>query len=169
MTIGRSAIRLLLLAIGLGLTASLGIAVWFSTPQPAAGVPTGRSSAGSVGVALATGPPAGTSAKQLPTITASGSSAGFDVSVQLNRTGVAPNFSARLDIRLSTEATPASAPTASAVLTGSRVRKLVPLSMVGAGHWISGPFAIASGRYTLSSRFDRSGGPVTVPVTLVLP
>ena len=98
-----------------------------------------------------------------------GSSAGYDAKVQITRTGAGPRTLTSLDILLSTQATPASAPSAEAQLVGAdHVRHDVPLTIVGAGRWTSQGFTIAAGRYTLTTRFDRSGAPIIIAVTIVL-
>lgn len=103
----------------------------------------------------------------MTTTTAHGSSDGYDATVQITQTGAGAGALTGLEIALTTEATPASAPTSEAQLTGTdNVARDVPLTLIGAGRWNSQPLTIAPGRYTLTTRFDRQGHPVTIPVTI---
>lgn len=159
----RNAVRRLLPVLGLCVIVVLGVAIWSSTtgsrPDSPTPTPAPRSAA-----ATASGVP-----NQVRTISARGSSAGYDATVQITRTDVGATTVTTLDIVLTTQATPASAPTAEAQLTGpDRVRHNVALTIIGPGHWRSKQFAIAAGRYTLTSRFDRRGRPVIIPVNVVL-
>jgi hypothetical protein len=85
------------------------------------------------------------------------------------RTGAAARGVTSLDVVLTTEDEPASAPSAEVELTGrDGVKRRVPLTIVGAGHWVSGTFEIGAGQYHLVARFHRKGATVAVPMTIVL-
>lgn len=158
----RNAVRRLLPVLAVGLVAMLGFAIWSSTvkPRTQSPAPTGLNSA----------PPAAADvANQVRKITAHGSRDGYVVAAEVTRTDVGSSTLTALDIRLSTEDTPASAPTAEAELVGvDHKSHNVALIIIGPGHWTSHQFAIPAGRYTLTSRFHRGGGPVSIPVTIVL-
>jgi hypothetical protein len=100
-------------------------------------------------------------------ITASGSAAGYDVTLRLLPLD---GGTSRLEVSLSTEATPASAPTAQAELRGRQGSpKPVPLTIVGAGRWQSAPLRVEPDSYVVTARFDRQTGPVSVPIALEVP
>jgi hypothetical protein len=155
------AVRLLLPVLGVIVIAALGFAILSSAPKPRAGTP--RIGPRSESAA------AGTVTDQVRTSTVHGSSAGYDAAVQITRTDVGSSTVTTLNIVLTTQATPASAPSAEARLVApDHVGHDIALTIVAAGRWISKQFAIAPGRYTLTVRFDRKGAPVTVQMPVVL-
>jgi hypothetical protein len=159
----------MLAILGVGVIVTLGFAVWSSTARPRAASPPGASPPGASGTGPA--PTAGTGAvgDQVRTSTAHGSHAGYDASVQVTSTDVGATTVTTFDVVLTTQSTPASAPTATAQLIGaSRVRHDVALTIVGAGHWTSRQLTIAAGHYTLTARFDRKGTPVAISMSVVL-
>ncbi|MCU1659862.1 MAG: hypothetical protein JWO57_4518 [Pseudonocardiales bacterium] len=161
-----SATRVLLAILGVGIIATLGFAIWSSTGRPRADSSPSASRSG-VATSAATG--TGGIGNQVRTSTAHGSHAGYDATVQVTRTDVGATTVTTLDVVLTTQATPASAPTAAAQLIGADdVKHDVALTIVGAGHWTSKQVTIAAGRYTLSARFDRRGAAVLIPMTVVL-
>jgi hypothetical protein len=143
----------------------LGLAIWSSTGKPPSHPPT--SAVGSFADPTAAAPTAENPTALVKTSTGHGSSAGYDAAVQITQTGVGVGAVTVLEVALTTEATPASAPTAEATLTGpDRVAQDVPLTLIGAGRWSSQQLTIPAGRYTLTTRFDRKGHPLTIPVTI---
>jgi hypothetical protein len=162
--VGSNVARLLLAGLGVFTTLLLGLAIWSSTGKPLTQRPPSTdNSAADPALATAT---AGNAAL-LKTSTAHGSGAGYDAAVQITQTGTGAGALTLLEVALTTEATPASAPTAGAQLIGSdRRARDVPLSLIGAGRWSSRQLAIPPGRYTLTTRFDRKGRPLTIPVTI---
>jgi hypothetical protein len=158
----------LLPAFGVLTVALLGVAIWTSTGAPGTpGPPTGFSTPAERTLAISV--PANSAG--LVISTAHGSNAGYEATIKVIRTGAADgvgnNAAIRLEVSLSTEATPASAPTAVSRLTGSdRVGREVSLTLIGPGHWSSQQLTIAPGRYSVTTRFDRQGRPVTIPVTI---
>jgi len=103
------------------------------------------------------------------TADARGSLEGYDASVHLIPTGVGTDHRIVLEVDLSVEATPASAPTASAQLRGPNGRlQAITLTITGAGRWRSHVLTIPAGRYTLSTRFDRQGHPLTIPIAITV-
>ena len=159
-TARRGALWLVLPMVGLALVAVLGVVIWVSPHR----APTPESS----GSAALGGAPGG-SGGSVRTSSAKGSHAGYDATVESTRTEIGSATLTTLDVFLSTEGEPASAPTASAVLTGRDAKKhVVALSIVGSGHWISGQLRIAPGRYHVTARFNRQGKPVIIPMTISL-
>jgi hypothetical protein len=160
-TTSHTAVRLALAMLGVTMVALLGVAIWASTKGPT-----------SASHKIATGSPpaaAAGSAQQVRTSTVYGSQAGYDATVRITQTDVGSITVTTLDVRLSTQATPASAPTAAAQLVGAdHNAHAVALTIVGAGHWTSNQITVPAGRYGLIVRFDRKGGPVRVPMTALL-
>jgi hypothetical protein len=156
-----TAVRLVLAMLGVTMVALLGVAIWASTKGPTSAshkIATG--SAPAVAAAVA---------HQVRTSTVHGSRAGYDATVRITQTDVGSTTDTTLDVQLSTQATPASAPTASARLVGpDHSAHAVALTIVGAGHWTSNQITVPAGRYALTMRFDRKGGPIRVPITAVL-
>lgn len=156
-------IKVVLPVLGAGLVAVLGIAIWASSGGPA--IPAAS------GDAVPTVPGAGpvAPARAVGTSTAHGSHAGFAATVRATSIADAAVTLTALDVLLTTEDEPASAPTAGALLVGvDRVKHDVPLTIIGAGHWTSEQFQIAAGRYRLTATFHRQGGPVVISMTIVL-
>lgn len=155
-----STVRLLLSVAALGVMVAVGVAIWVS-PRGADGNGTGAG----VPAASATGTPA----PPVRTSTAKGSHAGYDATVESARTDIGTTTLTTLDVFLSTEGEPASAPSAEAVLTGADGRDhSVRLTIIGAGHWTSDQFRIGPGHYRLTARFHRSGKPVIIPMAISL-
>ncbi len=153
MTTLRRTVRLLLPAFGVAVVIALGVAIWSSTPRSRSPLAPTRTPA----------PAASTGVDRARLTVVHASSAGYDATFHITRTRLGARTLTLLDVRLSTEATPASAPNAHAQLTGSDgIRRDVALTVVGAGRWTSKAFSLAAGRYTLSAQFDRLGGSVTV-------
>ena len=158
----RRGLWLVLPMVGVALVAVLGVVIWISPHRSPTGVVPGSG-------ALAESPALAGQGGQVSTSTAKGSHAGYDATVESTRTDIGSTTLTTLDVFLSTEGEPASAPTASAVLTGADARRhVVALSIVGSGHWISGPLRLAPGRYHVTTRFNRQGKPVIIPMTLSL-
>ncbi|MDQ2751068.1 MAG: hypothetical protein M3Y44_16285 [Actinomycetota bacterium] len=154
----------MLALLGVGTVVSLGVAIWVSNTGPVA-----ASTKTSTGPAPAVAAAAATAARQVRTSTLHGSQAGYDAVVLLTQTDAGSKTVSTLDVRLSTQATPASAPTAEARLVGvDHSAHTVALTIIGAGHWSSGQFTLPAGRYALTVSFDRNGGPIRVPMTAVL-
>jgi hypothetical protein len=144
--------------LAIGLVATIGIAVW-ATPD---GVSREQPAASNVG-----GAPNGAAPARLAE--AHADAAGYRASVRAERVGSARTARTSLDVLLTTEGEPASAPTAQALLTGTDgARHIVPLTIVGPGHFTSEPFAIGVGRYQLVTRFDRKGAAVVIRMTIRL-
>lgn len=143
--------------VGVVLVAAVGAAI-LTTSAPARP----SASGGSV-VAPAAGPNSGgVQAERVSS--ARGEGSGYRVLVQSVRVGAGATT---LDVALTTEGEPASAPSAHIELTGrDSVRRRVELSIVDAGHWVSGRFSVPAGRYSLVATFDRKGGPVVIPMTI---
>lgn len=165
MTTRSTAARLLLAMLGVSLVALLGVAIWASTKNP-----TAASHRIAVGAAPPSAAAAVGAARQVRTSTVHGSQAGYDATVRITQTDVGSATVATLDVALSTQATPASAPTAGAQLVGvDHVAHAVGLTIIGAGHWTSATqVTLPAGRYALILRFDRKGGAIRIPMTAVL-
>lgn len=156
-------VKVVLPVLGAGLVAVLGIAIWASSGGPA--VPAAPSDA--VPTVPVVGPVA--PAQAVGTSTAHGTHVGFAATVQATSIADGAVTLTGLDVLLTTEDEPASAPTAEARLVGTdRVKHDVPLTIIGAGHWTSDQFRIAAGRYRLTATFHRQGGPVVISMTIVL-
>lgn len=156
-------VKVMLPVLGAGVVAVLGIAIWASSGNPAS--PDGA------GDAVPTVPTAGpvAPAKAIGTSTAHGSHVGFAATVQATSIADADVTLTALDVLLTTEDEPASAPTAEARLVGAdRVKHDVPLTIIGPGHWTSEQFRIPAGSYRLTVTFHRRGGPVAISMTIVL-
>jgi hypothetical protein len=148
-------VRLILSVLGVGVVVALCVITWSSTAT--------RRGEASIG------PPTlpAVRAAHVHTITVHGRHAGYEEAANVVQTETGASTVTRLELHLSTEATPASAPSAAAKLTGAKgFRLAVPLTVVGAGIWTSRDLEIPAGRYVLSTRFDRNGGPVTLAVTI---
>jgi len=159
--------RVLMPVLAVGAVAALGVVIWSSSDRsairPTPGGP--DAAAPEPGVSAVIDAPS----IQSRTSTVHGSNAGYDVTVQIVRTGVGSAALTTLDVELRTEGEPASAPRAEGRLTGAKgIERIVALTIVGSGHWTSPQFKIAAGRYTLTTRFDRQIRPVTVTMTVRL-
>ncbi|MDQ1717948.1 MAG: hypothetical protein QOE89_1901 [Pseudonocardiales bacterium] len=99
----------------------------------------------------------------------SGSVEGYDASLHLIPAGVGTDRTVVIEVDLTVEATPASAPTASGQLRrpDGHVRPIA-LGVTGAGQWRSASLTIPAGRYTLTARFDRQGHPLTIPISFTV-
>jgi hypothetical protein len=155
----RRAEMLVLPLLGVGLVAAIGAAI-LTTSTPS------RSHASvNVPVPPAAGANSAAGDPERSSI-ARGAADGYRTVVQSTRTGAGVTT---LDVNLTTEGEPASAPSAHVQLTGrDSVRRRVELSIVDAGHWVSGRFSVPAGRYTVIVTFDRKGGPVVIPMTMLL-
>ncbi|MDQ1626326.1 MAG: copper transport protein [Actinomycetota bacterium] len=125
------------------------------------------------GVLSATAPPdqtrpvtAGTTAA--PAVTKSqGSGSGYDVAVQAVRTGKGQAVSTVFGVSLTTEGTAASAPEASATLTGpDGVAHGLDLRLVDQGQWSSARLAVRPGQYQMTVQVDRANGAARIPVAV---
>jgi hypothetical protein len=144
----------------MGLVAALGIAVWTSSSTV---------SSGPAAIESTLPAAAGQLSDQVRTGAAHGTHAGYNATVLSTSVAAGSVTLTTLDVLLSAEGEPASAPTATAVLTGTdRIGHSVPLTIVGAGHWTSPQFTVAAGHYTLTTRFNRRGGPVVISMTILL-
>jgi hypothetical protein len=151
--------------VGLALAAALGLVVWTS-PGPA-GVPASRSAPATAAEAVGADPAAPLLAAR--TSVAQGSHAGYRATMTSTRTERGARTVTVLDVELTTEGEPASAPSARAQLTGADgVKHEVPLTIIGAGHWVSSEFSIAAGKYRVDAQFDRQGGAVIIPMVIRL-
>jgi hypothetical protein len=163
-TTRHTAVRLLLAMLGVSVVALLGVAIWASTRSQTAAshkIATGPAPPAAAGAAGA--------AQQVRTSTVHGSQAGYDATVRITQTDVGTTTVTTLDVRLSTQATSASAPTAGAQLLGvDHVAHAAALTIIGAGHWTSNQLTLPAGRYALILRFDRKGGPIRIPMSAVL-
>jgi hypothetical protein len=156
--------RLVLPVLGVGCVALLGAAVLATsggTPAPSESVGGGDPTVAAPALSPVLDP--------VSTSTAHGSHAGYDATVISTSTMDGALTRATLDVLLSTEGEPASAPSASARLASARgVIHRVRLTIVGAGHWTSNEVTIAPGHYTLTAQFNRHGAPVIISMPVVL-
>ncbi|MDQ1653524.1 MAG: copper transport protein [Cryptosporangiaceae bacterium] len=148
----RSAIRIELgLALGLVAVAALMSATAPPDPSVAPGGGAGGGSAARI-------------------TTARADSVGFEADVQTERVGEGADAATVFTIALFTEATPASAPAASASLRGpDGVARTVPLLISGEGRWTTGRLLVDPGKYQLTTTFNRLGSPVVIPVPVTVP
>jgi copper transport protein len=101
---------------------------------------------------------------------ATGSFQGYDATVRAVRAGSGAQPPTAFDVALTTEDTPASAPRASATLTGpDGTRRRLALRVEGAGTWSSAGLPLAPGAYRLTTRFDRHDRTLTIPVDVEVP
>jgi len=123
------------------------------------------------GLLSATAPPTQSqqvTAGAVPAVTtAQGVSSGYRVDVQAVRAGKGARVATVFGVSLTTEGTPASAPAASATLTGTDgVARGLSLGLVDEGEWTSEQLAVRPGRYEMIVQVDRADGAVRIPVTL---
>ncbi|MEP6815090.1 MAG: copper resistance protein CopC [Marmoricola sp.] len=113
---------------------------------------------------------AATTAAQRSTSAASGGGAGYDVRVRTTRVIAQDSAATVFRVLLSSQGTPASAPSADAVLRGrDGIDRRMSLQLVGAGEWLSDRLSVAPGRYRLTTRFLRAGDEVVLPVRVQVP
>lgn len=143
----------LVVAGALVLAAALGwVTVWSAQPSAPA-VATGASTAAAV-----------------RTTTSRGTAAGYVATVHVVRSGDGAAAATVLEVALTSESTPASAPAADAVLRGDDgVEHVMPLEITGPGRWTSDRLTLVAGDYQLTARFERQGGRVTVPMPVRVP
>jgi hypothetical protein len=99
----------------------------------------------------------------------SGSIDGYDASLHVIPAGVGTDRAVVIEVDLTVEATPASAPTASGQLrTPDGHVRPIALGVTGAGQWRSASLTLPAGRYTLTARFDRQGHPLTIPISFTV-
>jgi hypothetical protein len=158
------ALRLPLAILGLAAVVLVSVAVWVSMRAPMAPAASGqRVGVGTGGVAptAATGSGVGAPGPDK----AYGQGQGYRADVQLIHRR--DDGLVQFEVILTTEGTPASAPSADAQLAGAGSRSwAVKLDLVGAGRWVSEPVRLPAGRYLMIGRFHRQGSPVTIPVRL---
>lgn len=123
------------------------------------------------GLLSATAPPA--QSRPAPTVAApavtkaAGNAGGYRIDVQAVRSGRGPTVATVFGFSLTTEGTAASAPAASATLTGrDGVARGLDLDLVDEGQWTSGALAVPPGRYEMAVQVDRASGVVRIPVTV---
>jgi hypothetical protein len=163
--------RLLAFVLAVIVATLLGIAVWSATSRPAAvttqppvdvvtDTPTGPATTDHGSHAAAAG----------TAVHGRGNAEGYEASVHLIPAGVGTDRTVVLEVDLTVEATPASAPAADAELRGSNgSKRAIKLLATGAGQWKSDELLIPAGRYTLTSVFHRQGHPLTIPVAIKVP
>ncbi|MDQ1619457.1 MAG: copper transport protein [Actinomycetota bacterium] len=123
------------------------------------------------GVLSATAPPAQTApvltANAPAVTTARGGQSGYAVDVQAVRSGKGAAVSTVFGVSLTTEGTAASAPSASATLTGrDGIARAFELDLVDQGQWSSPRLAVSPGSYRMTVQVDRATGAVRIPVTV---
>lgn len=123
------------------------------------------------GVLSATAPPAQsrpvTTASVPAVTTAKGTASGYAIDVQSVRSGKGASLATVFGVALTTEGTAASAPSASATLTGTDgVARRLDLDLVDEGRWSSRRLAVPPGSYHMTVQVDRTSGAVRIPVTV---
>lgn len=159
--------RLLILVLATSAAVAIGAAVLHSTGNQSGGsVPVGNEPTIDPGTVLPSAADGAPTPKR-SVITGRGSAKGYDATV---RVVPADGGDSVIDVDLSTESTPASAPTAQAALRGAAGdRRTIGLTIIGAGRWESSPLRLSPGIYLLTFRFDRVGGPLSIPVRIRVP
>lgn len=103
-------------------------------------------------------------------VSSTGSKDGYSARVTVSRSGSGDSAATVFQVALTTQGTPASAPSAEALLRGpDGVTRSFGLVISAAGEWVSDRLAVTPGSYLMTARIERLGSTVSVPIDVKVP